>query len=426
MNYNELKHNFDIGGFDELLGELYGEEFLTKQKNRYLAAAETFMQLYPNRKDFFMFSAPGRTEIGGNHTDHQHGCVLAAAVDIDVISIVAFHDEGVIRIKSEGYPEDIVDLSDMNINEDEYGKSTALIRGIVSKFIEKGIKIGGFDAYTTSNVISGAGLSSSAAFELLIATIINEHYNDGKADNIELAIIGQYAENMYFGKKCGLMDQMACATGGLVFIDFMNTEKPFVKKYMYDFEKENINICITDTKGSHADLTDDYAAVPAEMKQIAAYFGKPYLRMVLEKDFYNAIPSLRLGSSDRAVMRATHFFDENNRAIAEADALEQMDISKFLSLVKESGKSSEKLLQNLYSSKDPLKQEIPMAIMISERVLAGNGAVRVHGGGFAGTIQAFVPDEKLNTYKEAMESLFGKDSCYTIKIRPYGGIEIRK
>lgn len=424
MKYDEFENKLKSGSFDEVLISLYGAEALEKQKNRYLAAAEAFTQLYPDREEFSVFSAPGRTEIGGNHTDHQHGCVLAAAVDIDVIAVVGFHNDGIIRVKSDGYPEDIVELSDMNINEDEFGKSSALIRGVAARFIEKGIKIGGFDAYTTSNVIGGAGLSSSAAFEVLIGTIINEKYNDGKASNEEIAKIGKYAENVYFGKQCGLMDQMACATGGLVFIDFADTENPVVKKQVYDFSKENIHICITDTKGSHADLTDDYVAVPAEMKQIAGYFEKPYLRAVSEEAFYRAIPELRKKYSDRAVMRAAHFFDENKRAIDEADALEGGDIFGFLAIVEESGMSSAKLLQNLYSPKNPLNQEIPLAIMASEKILWGEGVVRVHGGGFAGTIQAFVPDNKLNKYKTEMDRLFGEESCHEIKIRPLGGVKI--
>ena len=424
MKYYEWTNKIERGEINRLLIELYGSGNLENQKKRYSSSVKTFMKLYPERDEFSIFSAPGRTEIGGNHTDHQQGCVLAAAVDLDVIAIVSFHEEGIIRVKSEGYPEDIVDLSDINVNECKFGTSAELIRGIAAYFINKGVKIGGFDAYTTSNVIGGAGLSSSAAFEVLIATIINEQYNNGKADNIEIAKIGQYAENIYFGKKCGLMDQMACATGGLVFIDFGDTDNPIVEKHMYDFSKDSINICITDTKGSHANLTDDYEAVFTEMHQIASYFGKPYLRLVSETDFYNAIPLLRIRSSDRAVMRAAHFFNENNRAIEEAEALEENNIMRFLSLVRESGNSSSKFLQNLYSPQNPLQQEIPLAIMISEKMLLGNGAVRVHGGGFAGTIQAFVPNEKLNTYKLSMEKLFGENSCHIIKIRPYGGIKM--
>lgn len=230
IKYDEFENKIKSGSFDEVLVSLYGLDALEKQKDRYLAAAEVFTQLYPDREEFSVFTAPGRTEIGGNHTDHQHGCVLAAAVDLDVIAVVGFNNDGVIRVKSEGYPEDIVKLSDMNVNKEEFGKSSALIRGVAAQFIKKGIKIGGFDAYTTSNVIGGAGLSSSAAFEVLIGTIINEQYNAGKTSNEEIAKIGKYAENVYFGKQCGLMDQMACATGGLVFIDFADTENPVVKK----------------------------------------------------------------------------------------------------------------------------------------------------------------------------------------------------
>lgn len=424
MKYNEFKNKINAGAFDKTMTLLYGNDDLEKQKVRYLSAVESFMQLYPNREDFSIFSAPGRTEIGGNHTDHQHGCVLAAAVNLDVIAVVSFHNEGIIRIKSEGYPEDVLDLSDTTAKKEEYGKSSALIRGVAARFMENGVKIGGFDAYTTSAVISGAGLSSSAAFEVLIGTIINEQYNSSKASNEEIAKIGKYSENVYFGKQCGLMDQMACASGGLVFIDFADTENPVVKKQIYDFSDKQLNLCITDTKGSHADLTEDYVAVPAEMKQIASYFKKPYLRVVSEEEFYNAVPKLREKYSDRAVMRAAHFFDENKRAADETEALEKDDIDRFLENVRDSGNSSAFLLQNLYSPKNPLNQEIPLAIMVSKRVLSGNGAVRVHGGGFAGTIQTFVPDSILYEYKNTIETLFGKDSCHVVRIRPVGGIKI--
>lgn len=424
MKYDEFKNKINAGAFDKTMTLLYGNDDLEKQKQRYLSAAENFLSFYPNREDFSIFSAPGRTEIGGNHTDHQHGCVLAAAVNLDVIAVVSFHNEGVIRIKSEGYPEDVLDLSDTTAKKEEYGKSSALIRGVAARFMENGVKIGGFDAYTTSAVISGAGLSSSAAFEVLIGTIINEQYNSSKASNEEIAKIGKYSENVYFGKQCGLMDQMACASGGLVFIDFADTENPVVKKQIYDFSDKQLNLCITDTKGSHADLTEDYVAVPAEMKQIASYFKKPYLRVVSEEEFYNAVPKLREKYSDRAVMRAAHFFDENKRAADETEALEKDDIDRFLENVRDSGNSSAFLLQNLYSPKNPLNQEIPLAIMVSKRVLSGNGAVRVHGGGFAGTIQTFVPDSILYEYKNTIETLFGKDSCHVVRIRPVGGIKI--
>lgn len=421
---NDIKCRFENGEFDDRLAELYGADEVSNQKSRYLAAIDKFCELYPVNDEILVFSAPGRIEIGGNHTDHQHGCVLAAAVNLDAVAVVSYHNDGVIRLTSEGFGTDIVDLSDMEVNEGGYGKSAELIRGVAAPFIKKGVEIGGFDAYVTSDVMGGAGLSSSASFEVLIATIINEHYNNNAADNKEIAKIGQYAEIEYFGKQCGLMDQMACASGGLVFIDFNDTDNPEVKNLMYDFAKDNLSICITDTKCSHADLTDDYVAVPAEMKQVAKYFNEPYLRNVSEEAFYDSIPSLRFGVNDRAVMRAAHFFDENKRAMGEAEALGNGNAAEFLEIVNKSGNSSESLLQNLYSTKTPTNQAIPLAIMMSKRVLAGEGAVRVHGGGFAGTIQAFVPDSKLEKYIEVMDGLFGAGSCHIVRIRPCGGVRI--
>ncbi|WP_298483963.1 galactokinase family protein [uncultured Ruminococcus sp.] len=387
-------------------------------------AVEKFKALYPNREEIYIYSAPGRTEIGGNHTDHQHGCVLAAAVDLDIIAVVAFHNEGVIRVQSAGYPQNYVDLNDLSVQKKEMGSSSALIRGIASGFHEMGVKISGFDAYTTSDVLSGSGLSSSAAFEVLIGTIIDSHYNRGKAGAVEIAKIGQYAENIYFGKKSGLMDQMVSSVGGLVSIDFHDTRKPAIKSFPYNFEKSGYCLCVTDTKGSHANLTDDYVAVRSEMESIASQFEKKFLRDVNENEFYSAIPQLREKCSDRAVMRAAHFFAENRRAVLEANALSEGNISCFLELVRQSGESSATLLQNLYSCSQPTQQEIPLGIMLSQRILGEKGAVRVHGGGFAGTIQAFVPAEKVNEYSQEMNRIFGDGSCYILRIRPVGGIEI--
>ncbi len=425
MNADKLITNLNNGLYDNLIGEMYGSEpdTLTYQKKRYTNAINEFKRIYPDRNDIEMFSAPGRTEIGGNHTDHQHGCVLAAAVNLDVIAVVSFHNENVIRVKSSGYPEDIVDLSDMSVKDGETG-SAAMIRGIAYKFHEMGADIGGFDAYTTSDVLSGSGISSSAAFEVLIGTIIDKHYFSGRAGAVEIAKIGQFAENVYFGKKSGLMDQMVSSVGGFVFIDFCDTVNPVIEQHNFDFEKAGYGLCITDTKGSHADLTDDYVAIPYEMGQVAAYFGKNVLRGVDEDKFYRAIPELRKTCSDRAIMRASHFISENERVAEEAKALENNDIDKFLALVQESGDSSERFLQNLYSTKKPQNQEIPLAIMVSKRILGGTGAVRVHGGGFAGTIQAFVPLSIIDTYKTGMDSLFGEGSCIKMRIRPYGGIMI--
>ena len=370
------------------------------------------------------FSAPGRTEVSGNHTDHQHGCVLAAAVNLDVIAVVAFHNEGIIRLQSEGYPEDAVDLSHLSMQENEKNSSAALIRGIASRFYEMGVKISGFDAYTTSDVLSGSGLSSSAAFEILIGTIIDSHYNHGKAGAVEIAKIGQYAENAYFGKKSGLMDQMVSSVGGLVSIDFQDTENPTITSFPYDFEASGYCLCVTDTKGSHANLTEDYVAVRSEMESIAAQFGKAFLRDVNENEFYHTIPELRKKCSDRAVMRAAHFFAENKRAVLEAEALTAGNMDSFLGLVRESGESSANLLQNLYACSQPTQQAMPLGIMMSKKILGESGAVRVHGGGFAGTIQAFVPVEKADAYLQEMNRIFGDGSCYILRIRPMGGVEI--
>ena len=412
------------GALDEPLIKLYGEPAVKRQRTRYQEAIDRFSELFPNRDDIRIFSAPGRTEIGGNHTDHQHGYALAAAVNLDVVAVVAFHDEGVIRLYSEGHGKTEVDLSDLSVHEEEKGRSVAIIRGIAARFTETGASIGGFDAYTVSDVISGSGLSSSAAFETLVGTIINIGYNDKKADEVDIAKIGQYAENVYFGKGSGLLDQTACSVGGFVFIDFEDEENPFYSKFDFSFEQAGYSLCITDTKGSHSDLTDDYVAVPSEMRSVARQFGKEYLREVDEKEFFRSLPSLRGKCSDRAIMRAVHFFKENQRALDEADALSAGELDRFFRLYRESAASSANLLQNLYSTAKPTEQGIPLGLMMSRLILGGDAAVRVHGGGFAGTIQAFVPIEKTDAYVSGMNELFGEGSCYVLRIRPVGGIEL--
>lgn len=420
----DLINKINSGEFDEKLELLYGAGAVTAQRNRYISAVGEFMKLYPERDDVHIFSAPGRTEVGGNHTDHQHGCVLAAAVNLDVIAVVSFHDEGVIRLKSAGHKENLVDLSELSVNPEETGSSNSMIRGIAAKFAGMGAEIGGFDAYTTSDVLSGSGLSSSAAFEVLVGTIMDLHYNEGRAGAVEIAKIGQFAENVYFGKGSGLMDQMVSSVGGFVFIDFEDTENPEIRSYSFDFASAGLCLCITDTKGSHSDLTEDYVSVPTEMKKVAGEYGKDYLRQVDEETFFADIPKLRKNCTDREILRAAHFFGENRRAAQEADALGNGDIKRFLELVRESGASSADLLQNLYSSRKPAEQGIPLAIMASKRVLGKKGAVRVHGGGFAGTIQAFVPVEATEVYSREMDRIFGEGSCYVLRIRPVGGIEI--
>ena len=426
MNFQKFKEQLSEGAFDEVLKTLYGncEQTISQQKQRYIDAVEKFREYFPNREEIYVFSAPGRTEIGGNHTDHQHGCVLAAAVNLDIIAVVSFHNYGVIRLQSEGHSPNNVDLNDLSVHDDEKGSSSALIRGIAAKFREKGVEVCGFDAYTTSDVLSGSGLSSSAAFEVLIGTIIDRHYNNGRAGAVEIAKIGQYAENVYFGKKSGLMDQMVSSVGGLVSIDFHDTKNPKIQSFPFDFENAGYCLCITDTKGSHADLTEDYVAIRSEMEGIAAQFGKTFLRDVNEDDFYSAIPQLREKCSDRAVMRAAHFFAENKRAVQEANALSDENMDYFLELVKKSGESSANLLQNLYSCSQPTEQALSIGIMLSKRILGEKGAVRVHGGGFAGTIQAFVPTDKVSEYVSEMNRVYGNGSCYVLKIRSVGGVEI--
>ena len=426
MKAKELINQLNNSGFKEELSVLYGVDanVLYTQRHRYIKAIERFTEIFPEREDVHLFSAPGRSEIGGNHTDHQRGCALGAAVDLDVVAVVAFHEEGVIRLYSEGYDMTEIDLDDLDVHENEKGKSIAIVRGIAARFAQMGVKIGGFDAYSVSDVLSGSGLSSSAAFETLVGTIIDVQYNDGKAGEIEIAKIGQYAENVYFGKGSGLLDQMVCSVGGFVFLDFRDAEQPVVEKHSFDFAKAGYNLCITDTKGSHSDLTDDYVAVPSEMKQVAAYFGKEVLREVDEKELFQAIPALRGKCSDRAILRAMHFFGENNRAIAEADALDRGDLERFFTLYHQSADSSADLLQNLYATKKPLEQGIPLAIAVSKSVLGNDASVRVHGGGFAGTIQAFVPLDQTEVYREKMDALFGAGSCYVLRIRPVGGVKI--
>lgn len=426
MKPQVLIQRLNEGAFDRTFRYLYGasDAVLLRQRGRYIEAIEQFMQLFPENEEIHVYSAPGRTEIGGNHTDHQHGCVLAAAVNLDVIAVVAFRDDGVIRLKSAGHKQNNVRLSDLSVHPEEKGSSDALIRGICAKFTEMGAKIGGFDAYTTSDVLSGSGLSSSAAFEVLVGTIIDKYYNGGSAGAVEIAKIGQYAENVYFGKGSGLMDQMISSVGGFVFIDFSDTSDPRIESHSMDFEKYGFCLCITDTKGSHSDLTEDYVSVPTEMNHVAEQFGKPYLRLVDGKDFFSDIPRLREVCTDREILRAAHFFGENRRAAQEAEALTCGNFERFLELVRESGESSANLLQNLYSGKKPSEQEIPIAIMMSKRFLDGCGAVRIHGGGFAGTIQAFVPVERADMYTQEMNRIFGEGSCYILRIRPVGGVEV--
>lgn len=372
------------------------------------------------------FSAPGRTEIGGNHTDHQHGCVLAAAVDLDIFGAAAKNGSRIIRIFSEGYGMEEISLDDLEVKKEEINTTASLIRGVASKITQMGYTLGGLDMYTVSNVLKGSGISSSAAYEVLVGTVINALYCENKLTPVEIAQIGQYAENVYFGKMSGLMDQTASSVGGVVAIDFRDNANPIVRKLDFDFTKAGYALCIIDSGADHADLSDEYSAIPMEMRQVAAHFGKEVLREVALADFLTDMAAVREKAGDRATLRAYHFLKDNQRAIDEAAALEAGDFDKFLSLVKESGYSSFMYLQNVYVSGSVQHQEVAYALAACEAALAGKGAYRVHGGGFAGTIQAFVPQEMLAGFVEQMENAVGKGRCHVLSIRPAGGTELMK
>ncbi|MCR4926218.1 MAG: galactokinase [Clostridiales bacterium] len=422
---SSLKENLFNGSFDAQLKSVYvTDEAIKQQYQRYSDVAESFIELFGKDREVSLLSAPGRTEICGNHTDHNFGKVLAGAVNLDAIAVASKNDSGIIRVKSAGYDMDEIDISDLEVHKEQYGKSVSLLRGICADFKKLGYNIGGFDATTESSVMSGSGLSSSAAYEVLICTILNHLYNDGKIDDVTIAKISQFAENEYFGKPCGLLDQMASSVGSMVTIDFEAPEKPLIEKIDLDFSKFSHALCIVDTGGNHSDLTDDYAAVRQEMESVAEFFGKKVLRQVDEKEFYKAIPEIRQKLGDRAVLRAIHFYNENHRVDDEISAIKKGDFEEFKRIVIESGESSFKYNQNIYSNKFVAQQPIALALNISEKILKGKGAYRVHGGGFAGTIQAFVPFEKLDEYKAEMERIFGKGKCYVLSIRPVGGAKI--
>lgn len=407
--------------FDEKLAMLYGKDAVPAQRERYKGIAGKFEEIFGKQEKVFIFSAPGRTEIGGNHTDHNNGCVLAAGVDMDAAAVVFPTEDNIIELHSEGFEIAPVDISDLSVNKSEYGSSESLIRGVAAGLKNAGYNIGGFKAYTSSNVIAGSGLSSSAAFEVLIGTVLSHLYCGGEVSSVKLAQIAQYAENVYFGKPSGLMDQMASSVGGFIFIDFKDTENPVIDSVTVDFSKYGYSLFIVDTKGSHADLTPDYAAIPPEMKSVAEFFGKKVLREITREQLWDNIAEIRKKCGDRAVSRALHFFDENERAALEFEALKKEDIPEFLRLVRESGDSSFKYLQNIYSMRNTAEQGLVLGLYAAESVLKGEGALRVHGGGFAGTIQVYVPKPKEKEFIETEEKLFRKDCCHKIYIRPVGG-----
>lgn len=370
------------------------------------------------------FSAPGRTEIGGNHTDHQRGRVLAGAVNLDTVAAVRENGTNTIRILSKGYPMSVVDVTNLTPAEEEINTTPALIRGVAARFAQLGCKVAGFDAYCESTVLPGSGLSSSAAYEVLIGTIINCLFFDGRVSQPEIAQIGQYAENVFFGKPCGLMDQTASAVGGLVTIDFGDKEHPQIRPVNFDFSTAGHALCIIDSRADHADLTDEYAAVTLELKAVCKHFGKEVTTEIPEEEFYAAIPELRKECGDRAVMRAIHEYNENRRVPQQVECLERGDFEGFLKLIRESGFSSWMYLQNVIPAGYVQQQAMAVALGLCEHYLQGRGAYRVHGGGFAGTVQAFVPFDLLEGFRTGIDAALGEGACHVLSIRPQGGVKM--
>lgn len=392
MNITEIKQKIENGAFDKDFSMLYGD--VNVARARYTAACDSFRDIFSERDNIRLFSAPGRTEVGGNHTDHQHGCVLAGGVNLDVIAVVAPNNDGKVRIKSEGYDMDVIDITELEKNEAEHGCASALIRGVLSRFKELGCTLSGFNAYTTSNVLKGSGLSSSAAFEVLVGNIVNGMFFEAKADEITVAKIGQYAEREYFGKPCGLLDQMASSLGGFTYADFFDPAEPITEKINLDIHSFGYTLCVVDTGGNHANLTQDYADITIECKKISNALGVDFLRDADSERFYNSISELRRSCGDRAVLRAFHFFNEQNRVEAQKAALKSGDFEGFLRLVNESGESSYDYLQNLYSNSDVAEQGLPLAIALTKKFLNGKGACRVHGGGFARELYSAISPPK--------------------------------
>ncbi len=422
MNLSELIEKVKNKSLDTRLEAVLGD--VEPARGRALGVAEALQSRRGPSGQAGLFSGPGRTEIGGNHTDHQHGHVLCGSVDLDVLAAAALNGTQTVHMQSAGYDPITVELSELEPRKDEYGTTAGLVRGVAAGVKRLGYALSGFDACAVSSVISGSGLSSSAAFEVLVGNIFNAFCCGGGLDAVTVAKIGQYAENVYFGKPCGLMDQMGSSVGGAVAIDFADPENPAVTPVSYDFAASGHALCIIDTRSDHADLTDDYAAITREMGAVAAHFGKRWLREVPEADFRAAIPALRAERGDRAVLRAMHFYADDQRAQTEAEALQRGDFAEFLRLVNESGMSSELLLQNIWSPSKPEKQAVSMALTLGRELLHGRGAIRVHGGGFAGTVQAFVPEDAVAGFKSGVEAVFGEGACHILRIRPVGGADI--
>ncbi len=427
ISCSQLLSGLAAGDYDSRLRSLYAldgtQQSLEDARNRISAVVYGYMDAFAQRDTapVILVSGPGRTEIGGNHTDHQHGCVLCASVDMDTLACVSPTATGEIRIYSEGYPLLSVATEDLEKKDSEENTSFALVRGVAAKIASLGYPLCGFDAYMTSTVLSGSGLSSSAAYEVLVGNVLNHLCCENKLTPIEIAKIGQYAENVYFGKPSGLMDQMGSAVGGAVAIDFNDPANPIVTPVSFDFSAVRHALCIVDTGSCHADLTDDYTHITQEMGKVSAHFGEKFLRDVPEADFYAAIPQLREIAGDRSVLRAIHFYQDNQWAQDEVKALQNNDFDGFLKLISQSGHSSSVNLQNTWSVATPQEQAIPLALTLGKQLLGDRGGIRVHGGGFAGTIQAFVPYDLLDSFKSGMERVLGENKCHVLHIRPVGG-----
>ena len=426
MKINELISLLDQGDADNALLSLYDTEDISFQRTRYLNAALEFSRLFGEDRDVTVYSVSGRTEITGNHTDHNFGRVIAGSLDLDIIAFATRRNDNIICVKSQGFSEDTVNFDEYSLPDPEkFNTSAALIAGVCAKMKENGHRVGGFDAYTTSNVLKGSGMSSSAAFENMIGNILNHLYNDGELDDLEIAMISQYAENVFFGKPCGLMDQVACAVGGMVSIDLEDPQKPLIEKIDFDLSAAGYSLCIVNTGGNHADLGEDYTSVPAEMRAVAGFFGKTSLRQTDEEEVMKNIPALREAVGDRAIMRALHFFGENRRVIAIKEALQVGNIDGFFDAILASGRSSFCYLQNAFTTKNVREQGISLALCLAEKYLSEKkAAYRVHGGGFAGTIQVFLPKEEAAGFKKYMEAAFGQGSCPILNIRPYGAVKV--
>lgn len=414
----------DMQRLEGAVSTLCGPDGLSAQMQRYHRILAGLASTFGPYERTAVFSAPGRTEIGGNHTDHQHGRVLTGSVDLDIIAAAVPNGERVIRLQSEGFPMMEVDLDDLEVHPEEYNQAVSLLRGTAAWFARHGCRMEGFNAYAVSNVFKGSGLSSSAAVEVLLGNMFNSLFYEDACTPVQIAQIGQYVENVYFGKPSGLLDQMGSSVGGMVTIDFADNDHPVVEKVDFDFASAGHALCIVDSGADHADLTDEYAAVPGELKRICAHFGKSVLREVPEEDFYAELPVLRREAGDRAILRAVHIYDDNRRVAGQVEALRHGDFGAFLTYVRASGLSSWRYLQNVVPAGYKEHQEVAVALSLAERLLGGRGACRIHGGGFAGTIQAFVPLDMLDVFKAEMERVLGDGMCHVLTIRPVGGVRL--